>query len=158
MTTTTLPSPKDVRDMIEGLLGRGVTVQPCSPLETDKPHSVAVYVDDNLNTAAVGVLDLPLSAYTGAAIGLVPPGAAEAAVEDGVLPGSVRANLDEVLNVLSALFNTPGARHLRLYATYAPGEPPPTDISGIVRALGRRLDLTVSVSGYGEGRFALVLA
>jgi hypothetical protein len=158
MMTTTLPSPKDVRDMLADLLFRDITVSPSAPVEPDKPITIAVYVDDNLNTAAVALFDFALSAYAGAAIGLVPPGGAEAAIEDAELPTPVRQNLDEVLNVVSALFNTPGAPHLKLYATYGPDEVPPADISAHVRALGRRLDLAVTVAGYGEGKLSIVIA
>ncbi len=158
MNTTVLPNPKDVRDMLEGLLGRDVVVAPSGPVEPDKPISIGVYVDDSLGTAVIGVADFPLVAYAGAAIGLIPKGGAEAAIEDRELPASIRNNWDEVLNVVSALFNLPEHPHLKLYGTYAPGETPPTDIQGMIRVLGRRLDLEVNVTGYGKGNFSLVLA
>ena len=47
----------------------------------------------------------------------MPAGGAEAAIEDGELPASIADNFTEVLNILSALFNTSGAPHLRLYAS-----------------------------------------
>ena len=158
MPTSTLPSIKDVRDMLTDLLGKDVTTAPSAPVEPDKPIGIGVFVDDSTRTAAVAVADLKLAAYLGAAIGLVPPGGAEAAIEDGVLPATISDNFAEVLNILSALFNTPGAPHLRLYATYGPGEVPPTDVSALVRGHGGRLDLDVTIAGYGQGRLSFVLA
>ena len=157
MSTSTLPAPKDVRDMLEGLLFRDITVAPGIPVDPTKPVGVGVFVDDTLKMAVLAVTDLKLAAYSGAAIGLVPAGGAEAAIEDKELPGSVRDNFFEVLNVLSALFNTPGAPHLRLYAGYAPGEAVPTDVAAGLRTVGRRLDLKVTVAGYGEGQLSFVL-
>ncbi len=61
-----------------------------------------------------------------------------------------------MLNVLSALLNVEG-RQLRLYATYAPGQLPPLDVMTVVRKLGRRVDLAVTVAGYGTGHLGLVL-
>jgi hypothetical protein len=158
--TTALPNPKDVRDMLTELLGRDVTVAPAEPMPLGERDlvTVAVYVNDALRTAAVVMVDLPLSAYAGAAIGLVPAGGAEAAIEDRELAPSVKENLDEVLNIVSALFNTDGAPHLKLYATYGWGEAPPTDISAVMRAFGQRLDLAVTIAGYGSGRLGIVLA
>lgn len=156
--TTTLPSGKDVRDMLEGLLGRDVTITPSTPVEPDKPVAVGVYVDDSTRTAVVAVTDLALAAYAGAAIGLVPPGGAEAAVEDGALPATLRDTFVEVLNVLSALFNVPGSPHLRLYAAYEPGEAAPPDVAAGIRSSGGRLDLAVAVAGYGAGGLSFVLA
>ena len=157
-TTTTLPNIKDVRDMLTDLLGKDVTMQPGPPVEPDKPVAVGVFVDDSMRTAAIAVADFKLAAYAGAAIGLVPAGGAEAAIEDGALPASIADNFTEVLNILSALFNTSGAPHLRLYASYAPGETPPTDIAAGIRVVGGRLDLAVKIAGYGDGALSFVLA
>lgn len=158
MNTTVLPNPKEVRDMLEGLLGRDVNVSPGNPPEADKPLAIGVYVDDQLTMRAIGVADLPFAAFSGAAIGLIPKGGAEACVEDNELSASVKENFNEVLNVISALFNLPEHPHLKLYDTYAPGEAPPSDVAAVVRTIGRRLDLDAEVSGYGKGIFSLVLA
>ncbi len=157
MADTALPNPKDVRDMLEGLLGRDVNVSPGKPPETDKPLAIGVFVDDSLQMQALGVADLSFAAFAGAAIGLIPKGGAEGCIEDGELSNSVKDNFGEVLNVVSALFNLPDHPHLKLYGTYYPGETPPGDVSTAARILGRRLDLEASVAGYGTGIFSLVL-
>ena len=65
--------------------------------------------------------------------------------------------LHEVVNVLSALFNTPGAPHSKLHRLYAPGEDLPGDVVGLLPSLNR-LDLAIEVAGYGKGRISLVVA
>ncbi|RJK92453.1 hypothetical protein [Vallicoccus soli] len=158
VATSALPTSKAVRDMFEELLGRDVTVAPCEPVvpSPKAPGAVAVYVDARLRTGAVAVTDMALSAYAGAAIGLVPPGGAKACLEDGALSPVVFENLYEVLNIFASLFNQPGAKHLKLYKVYGPDELPPADVSAYVRTLGRRLDLGVTVGGYGSGRLGVV--
>ena len=158
MPTSTLPSIKDVRDMLMDLLGKDVTTAPSAPVEPDKPIGIGVFVDDSTRSAAVAVADLKLAAYLGAAIGLVPPGGAEAAIEDGVLPATISDNFPEVLNILSALFNVPGAPHLKLYAAYEPGGTPPSNLAAMIRVPGGRLDLAVTVAVYGDGGLSFVLA
>ena len=155
-----LPAAKDVRDMLTGLVGKPVGVNPGAPVTPtpDKPVSVAVYVDPQMAINALCVMDLAASAYTGAALALLPPGGAQDAVEeDGELSGLLVEALHEVVNVLSALFNTPGAPHSKLHKLYAPGEALPGDIEGLL-ANFNRLDLSIDVPTYGKGAISLVLA
>ncbi|MFI5953564.1 hypothetical protein [Cryptosporangium sp. NPDC051539] len=160
--TTQLPSPKDVRDMLEELLGKDITVGDGAPASAGdlQKATVAVYVDDSKQVVGVGGMDLPLSAWIGAAIGLIPKGGAEACLEDGELTKMVGENVREVCNVMAALLNREGTPHLRLQkeSCYLPGEPPPADIQARLVALGARLDLNVTVAGYGPGKLWISLA
>ena len=161
MTTGTvqLPAAKDVRDMLTGLVGKPVGVNPGAPVTPtpDKPVSVAVYVDPQMAINALCVMDLAASACTGAALALLPPGGAQDAVEeDHELSGLLAEALHEVVNVLSALFNTPGAPHSKLHKLYAPGDDLPGDIQGML-ANFNRIDLALEVPGYGKGGLSLVL-
>jgi hypothetical protein len=158
--TTPLPHPKEVRDMFADMLGRDVTVAPCDPFtpNIDDKHAAAVYSDDQGRVAVAAAVDLPLAAWVGASIGLVPAGGAEDQVEEGELTQAVKDNLSEVMNILSALFNKPNAPHLKITAMYPPGEAPPLDLGVLLKSLGMRLDLEVSVAGYGSGKLAVVLA
>jgi hypothetical protein len=162
MTTGTvqLPAAKDVRDMLTGLVGKPVAVNPGAPVTPapDKPVAVAVYVDPQMAINALCVMDLGAAAYTGASLALLPPGGAQDAVEeDGELTGMLVEALHEVVNVLSALFNTPGAPHSKLHKLYAPGEALPGDIEGML-ANFNRVDLAIEVPGYGKGALSLVLS
>jgi hypothetical protein len=154
-----LPASKDVRDMLTGLVGRDVSVSPGAPVTptADAPVSVAVYVDPHMAINALCVMDLGASAYTGAALALLPPGGAQDAVEEDreLTPMLVEA-LHEVVNVLASLFNVPGAPHSRLHRLHAPGEDLPGDVEGML-ANFNRLDLAVDVPGYGKGAISLVL-
>jgi hypothetical protein len=156
---THLPVPLEVREMLEGLLGREVTVNSAPPLipGPSVPCSVGVYVDDSLRIRAVCVLDLELSARAGAALGLVSPAASQAAIDDRVLDTNLAENLEEVFNIGISLFNVAGAEHLRLHVAHIVGQPLPADVRARALTLGRRMDLTVDVVGYGPGRMSLVL-
>ena len=160
MTINKMPNEKDVRDTLSGLLFRDCAIAPGEPVvpAPAAPVTIGVYVDDRLATAAVVVADLALSAYAGAAIGLIPPGGAKAAIEDKELSPTVKENLDEVLNVLASLFNAKGEPHVRLYKTYGLRELPPNDILAVTGQLVRRLDVAVSIAGYGKGHLSIVLA
>ena len=159
MTTVVLPAAKDVKDMLSGLVGKPVAVNPGPPVTpTEKsPVSVAVYVDPGMAINALCVMDLAASAYTAGALALLPPGGCQDAVEeDGELSGMLVEALHEVVNVLSALFNTAGAPHSKLHKLYAPGEDLPGDVAGML-ANFNRIDLAIEVPGYGKGGLSLVL-
>jgi hypothetical protein len=144
-----------VRVMFSDLVGRDVTVSPGEPVTA--AACVAVYVTDRLTMAGLALLDLPLSAYVGGALALLPPGGVADMVEEKDLSPLVLENVQEVANILAGLFNAPGAAHVKLYQVYAPGEALPADIRAAAGDLLRRLDLAVSVPGYGAGALSLVL-
>lgn len=155
---SSLPAEKQICDLFTDLLGRAVRLQPASPflLDSGDPFSVAVYVDNRLATTALAVLDLPLSAHLGAALGLLPPLAAEDAIGENGLSEVLVDNLYEVVNVVSSLFNKPHAPHVKLYALYAPGSSAPRDVLGWVEQPFGRLDVEVTLPGYGSGHLTVI--
>ncbi|GII05657.1 hypothetical protein [Planobispora takensis] len=157
---STLPVPKNIKDLFEDLLGRPVTVGVSDPaVAADlKKAVIALYVDNSRKLMAVAGMDLKLAAYAGAAIGLIPQGGAEASVEDGELTPMLADNVREVCNILTGLLNQLDLPHLKLYESYMPGEPAPADATARLLALGARLDLAVEIGGYGTGKFWLSLA
>lgn len=159
MSASHLPVPKQIRDLLAELLDREVTLSPSTPLApTPKnPCTIGVYVDDLLQVTSLIVFDLGLSAHAGAAIGLVPVGGAEAAIEEGILNDTLRDNLYEVLNIAASLFNVEGATHVRLYDVHHAGVAVPPDVLARSLTLGRREDLAVDVAGYGSGRLSVVM-
>lgn len=157
---TAIPALKEIKDTLAGLLGRDVEVAPEAappPVGGDSGSLVALYVDDNLRSVAVIVTDLALSARIGAAIGLVPAGGADAAIEDGVLSHTLRDNAAEVLNVLANMFNKDGSPHLRLYAVAGTAQELRTDVKAAAVKAAPREDITVDIARYGKGVLSIVL-
>jgi len=155
-----LPASLGVRNLLEDLLGREVTVAPAEPPRAEHLRTavVAVYVDDGLRLSAVLVLDLALAAFASAALGLMPVGGAEDCIDEKALSPTLAENVSELCNVLTTLLNREGAPHLRLYQLHLPGAVLPGDVAADASALGNRLDLSVSVSRYGSGHLWLSLA
>src|SRR3954468_16009699 len=124
-----LPVPKEVKDLLDELLGRSVELTPADPLKAaDIPRTlVALYVDSGQKLRAVVGLDFALTAFVGAAIGLIPAGGAEACIEDNELSKMIGENAIEVCNVFTSLLNKEGADHLKMYQTYLPGISAPND-------------------------------
>lgn len=152
-----LPTTRTVRDLLSRLLSRDVEVWVGEPYAGDDAATTyAVYVDDRMRARVVAVADLAFSALAGAAIGLVPPVLAHSAIGRGTVPAMLADNLDEVLNVCAAGLNGRGRPHVRLYAVHHVGEEVPTDVLAFAAVPGRRLDLTVHLPAYGDGRLSFV--
>ena len=160
MSVTLLPAAKDVRDMLAGLVGKPVAVSPGGPVTPEplRPVTVAIYTAPDMSVNALCVMDLGASAYTAGALALLPPGGCQDSVEEDkeLSPMQLEA-LHEVVNVLSALFNTPGAPHSKLNKLVKDGEDVPGDVAGLLASYNR-LDLEIEVPGYGKGAMSLVVA
>ena len=160
MTTaaTHLPVAYDVRTLLEELFGRPVEVRPSAPWAplNGEPGSFALFVDDRLVVRAIGVCDVRFSAYAGAAIGLMPPATAQEAAKERKLDATTKENLYEVLNICAALYNVDGAAHMKLHQVHHVGDEVSPQVQALSAVLGRRLDLTVGITGYGSGRLSFV--
>lgn len=157
---TPLPQALEVRELLEGMLGRDVDVRtgaiPVDP-RADAGAVVAVYVDRELAMRAIVVMDFALAAHVGASIALIPAATARNAIEERLLPSSLYENAYEVLNVAASLFNHDGAPHVRLYSAYAPREALPNDVRQWTTAFVTRLDMDTTVVGYGSGRLSVLV-
>jgi hypothetical protein len=154
-----LPSRMAVREMLMDILDREVSVAPSKPWAPSPfdPGAVAVYLDDGMRLRALIACNLELSVALGASIALIPRKAAADCVDEGRMTDDMIENLNEVVNILAALFNLPERPHVKLYALHVPGMPLPADIAAQLRVYGKREDLKVEVAGYPAGRLSLVL-
>jgi CheY-like chemotaxis protein len=155
-----LPPPHRVKELLEGLLSREVQLRPGDPvLPTSTARAVVgTYVDDRLRLTAVVVADLAFAAHAGAAVGLLPAGAANEVIASGTLTPAVARNVAEVLNVTARLLNTPSKPQIRLYEIHSPTDVLPVDVLALLRSFGARLDVVVDIAGYGGGGLSLVRA
>lgn len=154
-----LPDRKDIKDLFEGLLGREVALTDGTPVDLGIPKPiVASYLDDAHGLRAVAVMSFGLAARSGAAIALIPKGAAEAAEEDRLLPVNLFENAAEICNVLAAPLGEAMDTHLRLAETYAPSDPVPAHLLALAAQAGGREDLELDISGYGTGGLSIAVA
>ena len=157
---TPLPAALEVRELLTSLVGRDFeALTGAAMVDPSAPGGavVAEYVDDAMRLAALIVADLPLAAGAGAAIALLPPAGVSESVSLGEISIAQFENFSEILNVLASLFNGEGAPHLKLSAVHAPGQALPTDVAPWVMSYVARLDLELSVQGYGVGTISILV-
>jgi hypothetical protein len=151
-----LPNRRVVRTLIEDLIGRDLELKDAGPIPVKPTNVVSVYVTDKLVLSAVAVVDLEGAARLGGALGLLPKGGVNDAITAKTLSSVIRENCYEVMNVLSASFNVEGAPHVRLYEMYGPGGTLPPDVAAISRVIGSRLDVELSIAGYGACHLSII--
>lgn len=152
-----LPTPRALVVTLTELLDRDVTLSPAPAFIPGpfRPATLGVYVDDSLQVVAVAVLDMALSAYTSASLVMLPRKAAWEAVTTHTLPDVLRDQLHVVLTTLGELLPSPEGR-IHLYAVHAAGERPPEFVLHKTWVLERRLDVRITVPGYGSGLLSLI--
>lgn len=157
---TPLPSAFELRKMLEQLLGRDVEVKVSAGAVSPYKHPGAVvgaYVDDADVLRALMVADLDLTVAAAAAIALMGVKVVQDVMKSGLLTPALYENAAEIINVAVSLFNLENAPHVRLRDVYAPREILPPDVENCVLAVAPRLDMEVTISGYGSGRVSVVI-
>jgi hypothetical protein len=150
-----MPSAAQLGEFLGDLLGKEITVTPrADELDGDDGTAVVCGVlrDEQGQVGGACIADLPAAAYVGAALAMIPKGAADEAVAGGELTETLRDNFGEVVNILTGVVNTPIHAHLRMVGVEA-------GVSDDVRALlikaAGRSTFDVEVDDYGTGRIAL---
>jgi hypothetical protein len=154
-----VPIQEDVRDLLVDLLGRGVAVDKVGALELEDhdPALIAAYVDDDGAVGALCMVDGPFANRAGAALSMVPAVVAEESVGKAVLADNLVENTEEIVNILARLLNSARTPHLKLGGVHRlPGDLP-EGVIGVREHPEFRRDFAVSIEGYGEGRFSLLV-
>ncbi len=155
---TPVPTAFEVRELFEGMLGRDVEWGDATRVDPLDGAACATYVDDFGNVHAIALADIPLIARAGSAIALMPQAGAEQAITNGLVTPPQFDNMAEILNVAASLFNKKDTVHLKLKDTYAPRETLPGDVNALALQEGARIDGTLSIQGYGDGRISIIVA
>src|SRR6185436_13595623 len=108
-----LPEAAHLRAYFEMLFGEGVHVR-AGERESPDASWYGVFRDDAGTAVAVCVCDIDFGAYAGAALSMLMPNDARAAVRNGAISEVMRANLYEIMNILSSLLMNDHTPHLRL--------------------------------------------
>lgn len=156
LATRLLPFEPDLTSMLDGLLGRAVTLTRVDT--TAEPALTAVYATADGRPSAVITFDLALAASAGASLALIPAGQAQDWITSGVLSDDGRDNAAEILNVLAASFNERDAtRHVKLVGVLGADEAPDGDAAAGIAAPAARHDFTVDVEAYPSGHMAVMV-
>lgn len=95
------PKELSLAEMLEELVGRGVSTKPSTPPKLALPGAIGRYRGENESTRALLVAELEVAASMGGALSGIPARVIQEEAKAGKLSDIVVTNLYEVLNVLS---------------------------------------------------------
>jgi len=146
-----LPEPHALGQLLSGLLGRNVKVKAVTkhPLPATLSVVAARYAAEDGQLVVACVSDLRFAAMAGAALTMVPAGIAKAGVDAGQLSDSLKDNFSEVLNIVAQLVTSAGHSRVLLQKMELTRPPLAADVAALLA--GPRVDLDVTIEGYGAG-------
>ncbi len=150
MSAYKLPNPSELNESLEMILGEAAQIAEGDALATNNASHAAEFVNRQDEVVAYCLCDLPLAAGLGAALSMVPPGAAEDMVDEGALTEMATANLYEVMNIFSALYMDDSTSHLKLTVVNAAND---TDMALEGETQEVTFDLDTGRYGKGKVRF-----
>jgi hypothetical protein len=157
-TKCAIPMAEPIRRTLVDLLGRPIEVKP-SPgaLKALSRGVIAEYSRTDGTSVGLFVVDLALAAYVGAALSMVPVGVASDSIRAGKLEANLAENTSEVFNILGSLLNGPTFPHCALKAVHTIPGPLPASVTPLVAKPAARLELGMTINGYGPGVFIVLV-
>lgn len=153
MPNYNLPTASQLNETLDMIVGNEVSVKEEGSLDLKGASHFAVYVNKQDETVAYAMCDLPIAAALGAALSMVPPGAAEDMVAEKQLTDAATANLYEVMNIFSALYMDDGTDHLRLTQVKGANDPSFEALSDT-----KSTTYSIDVGRYGKGMVHFISA
>ena len=153
-----LPEEFGAIRLLTAALRRDVKMTKAKPPTGAEAPIAGMFVDGNNKPIGACLVDLSLAAYAGSALSLIPADAARDSIKARELDDFMQDNFAEVLNICSRLFDIDSEHRVRLSATSFPPNLYPADVATIVGGPAKRMDVDLEISGYGKGRFSLLLA
>ena len=147
------------------MLGRRVTgilsPQPARLLPTDRWHAAWFTTNKQVLVGAM-VLDHPLAVHFAAAFALMPVSMTANMIKMGRMDDAVADNLHECCNMCTKFFTLAHEGIIVLGAVgpnpAVPGrEPIPANVRALLARPRQRLDVTLTVDGYGAGQLTLAV-
>ncbi|MCX7421908.1 MAG: hypothetical protein NT013_20495 [Planctomycetia bacterium] len=153
--TTPLPTLNDVNGLFTMLFGHDTTCkQGKAPLPPDACAIVAIYNDKDGAAKRLLTCDLAFANSAGAALSMIPPGAAADATKAGSVPDNILANLHEVMNIAVNLFTETFDGRLELASVSRASELSPETKAAL--SSKERSTVDVAIPRYVAGRVGLV--
>lgn len=150
-----IPTPESTTSLLAMILGDGISVKDAEVTDFTTQH-VAKFVDPDDKLVAILGCDIPFVAYSGAALSMIPVGAAEDMISDNDLSDTVQANFYEVMNICSKLMLSDTSLHLRLTDVVPPGES--VDFVAELSEAGNCLGFDIDIPSYGKGKMGFLIS
>jgi len=157
-TAYPLPDVPKIKQVL-GLLFDGLEVKPGGTFDWAPAGGawVGVFIGDQGAPVALCAMDANLAATFGAALSMLPPGAAKDAAKAKELTSVMIDNLREIMNISTRLLMNDTSLHLKLGQLY-PIKSLPAPGAALLVATNTRTQFQMQLAKYGGGVLSLVAA
>ena len=147
--------PQVICRLLSDILGRNVTSKKVAPYPFVSPtRLVAAYMAESV-VVSICVFDVAFAAHSGAALALMPVGIAAESVKAGKCASGLLENFAEILNICRQAFQRQ-ASYVDPPQLYGTPKEVPQPIAAVLSKPKSRVDMDVTIPGYGTGRFSVV--
>lgn len=153
------PKAASFQNLLSGIYGRQVSVQPTAKVDPTavKPCALAVFVDNEDQVMGLLVCPLVTAAYMGAALSLLPKGVADDCARAGKLDESLIDNFGEVANICSSFFTEQLGLRVHYKAVVPKAAAPLPEHKSFLQT-ATRVDVLIDIPNYGSGALSVRLA
>ncbi len=148
-------STEKITETFEIILGKDVEIKEGGDITPNDCCSAAIYVDNDGKMQAACLFDLPLSAYTSAALSMINADVANDAVQEGALSNNLKENLYEIFNISVALFNERAQTGIRIKDVHISPEKIPAPLISMLEKSPAQSGYDMSIDSYGNGKLRL---
>ncbi len=155
-TAYPLPDVPKIKQVL-GMLFDGLEVKPGGTFDWAPAGGawIGVFIADDGAPVALCAMDANLAATFGAALSMLPPGAAKDAAKSKDLTSVMIDNLREIMNISTRLLMNDTSLHLKLEQLY-PIKSLPAPAAAFLAATKQRLQFQMQLPKYGGGVLSLV--
>lgn len=154
MSHYVLPSPDQVTDLFEMLVGRSVSAKKGKPQfirPTAKLTVASFKRHDTDELAGACIFDVALAVYASAALSMIPASAVSGSIATGKIQENIAENLAEVFNVACQLLQTQDGDFARLDQHFNHAKDVPADLVAKIKGTKKTAHVGVEIQGYGSG-------
>jgi hypothetical protein len=153
-----LPDVLKIKQVL-GMLFDGLEVKPGGTFDWAPAGGawIGVFIADDGAPVALCAMDVNLAASFGAALSMLPPGAAKDAAKSKDLTSVMIDNLREIMNISTRLLMNDTSPHLKLEQLY-PMKSLPATAATLLGAPHPRTQFQMQLGKYGGGVLSLVTA
>lgn len=158
MATYVVPSDTDVKNALAMFFGEDTVIGEGENIALDSKEAfqAADFISPEGETVAAFVCDLPLTAYAGAALTMIPAAGAEDAVKTGDVSKLMLDNTYEVVNIISQFLMNNHTPHLKLSKMYSAKEAPDA-LKEMVGKTAEQISFKVDIPNYGSGNISIMI-
>lgn len=143
--------------VMDGLFGCETKATPVeTPTPIDSPRVVATYNDCDGNFQFAIICELSIANSLGAALTMIPPGAAEDATAEGQVPENIGENTYEVLNICSAVLADYHQHRIVLDKMITPGDAIDDQIVNAIDTAECLIQIQYELERYQPGKISLL--